>query len=362
MNILYLSPVSRCWIRQRPHSLVDELVSLGCHITWFYCGSIGKCNLINKKVNNLSILELPLLPFSFKSILIEKINAYWIRLWLRRVRCDVVVITNPRMWAWLPSHLKHLPMVYDCMDIQSHFYTGKARKIMESAEQNVVHVASQIVVSANPIATFLRNRYKLSARRPIHLIENGCYLETYEPKCVPQTQLRYPAFVYVGTLSTWFDWEAVLNAARMHSGWTFYFIGPIDTKPPIFLKNLVFIGVVPHQHIYSWLLAATVLILPFKRSTLIDGVDPVKMYEYLAAKKPIVSAWWPLMDKFSVFRQVYFYHHTSEFENSLKRLLEKSSPIDDVHDFLQKNTWTKRAYQFFHLLTANNEKIGGNDD
>jgi glycosyltransferase involved in cell wall biosynthesis len=72
-------------------------------------------------------------------------------------------------------------------------------------------------------------------------------------------------------------------------------IGPVLTDVSRYeeIPNLKFLGPVVYADVPAYLQRFDVCIMPFKVNDLTRDVNPVKMYEYLAAGKPIVSTYLP---------------------------------------------------------------------
>ena len=112
---------------------------------------------------------------------------------------------------------------------------------------------------------------------------------------------------------------------------------------PALPKNVALRGVVPQDSILEQARASDVLIMPFIRNELIDGVDPVKMYEYLRAGRPIVSSWWPLLEKFRGFDAVRFYNDIDSFSDCITAALDGPSGFIVPDEFLKECSWEARV-------------------
>ena len=86
------------------------------------------------------------------------------------------------------------------------------------------------------------------------------------------------------------------------------------------------------------------LIMPFVVNDIVRFVDPVKLYEYIAFGKCIVSIYYPEIERFRDF--VFFYRTPEEYRKLLDKLTESGFPpkYTDVQreNFLKENTWNMR--------------------
>lgn len=350
MRILYQAPVSFDWIRQRPHFVAEGLANLGHSVLWFYTTRLDQLAFRHRKITEcLSVLEVPILPFASRCRLIEWLNRLWIAWVLHRTQCDLTIVTHPTTALWLPRHLR-IRVVYDCMDIQTAFFKGCKKQRMQRAEALIVNQAVGIVASSERIKVHLEAHYAVPAER-ITIITNGANrLATAPLSPVP---VHNPVIRYFGTISSWIDWAAVLLAAKKHTEWSFDFYGPLDKRSPIAVtqqRNIHFYPPVPHSKLFGLMSSASALIIPFIRNELIEGVDPVKMYEYLQTGRPIVSAWWPQLDRFQGLPALSFYRKAADFPLLLEKALAQTQTYDPPWDFLSQSFWPQKIAKFNQCL------------
>jgi glycosyltransferase involved in cell wall biosynthesis len=104
-----------------------------------------------------------------------------------------------------------------------------------------------------------------------------------------------PRIGYLGAIAPWFDFEIVERVARAHPDWEIALIGPVVLGVEKAVERLTDLPNVSHGDPVSYedvprvLRSFTVGIIPFRRNALTRGVNPNKMYEYLAMGLPVVS-------------------------------------------------------------------------
>ncbi|MFI4859415.1 MAG: glycosyltransferase, partial [Phycisphaerales bacterium JB063] len=108
-----------------------------------------------------------------------------------------------------------------------------------------------------------------------------------------------PIAVYVGAIASWFDVGLLCETAAQHRGVTFVVIGPVDTDVSALrgLANVRLLGRRPYEALPGYLRHADVGLIPFKRNALVDGVSPIKLYEYLASGLPVVATRWAELER-----------------------------------------------------------------
>ena len=96
--------------------------------------------------------------------------------------------------------------------------------------------------------------------------------------------------------------ELVAAAARRFAEWDFVLVGSTDygdVSKVRQIDNVKLIGEVPYAEAASWVHSFDVALIPFQLTDLTLCTNPVKVYEYLAAGKPVVATALPevkLMD------------------------------------------------------------------
>lgn len=347
-KLLYLFPVRYSWIRQRPHCIAEGLAKFGYDVTCLSMGPVTSYRFFSRKEAWMDVWERPLLPGSFLSSIVRSLNRILIWIYLRRKKFDLVLATEPRQYCWLPPHLKKIPMVYDCMDLHPEFYTGVKRSMVLEAECQVVAAARKISVSSGNIGDYLVDKCKAD-RSKIYEIGNGIELDFGLKGDVPESQTG-KTIAYFGTIANWIDWASIVLAAKRNAEWTFDFYGPVEGSLPASLPvNIKIKKPLSHNLAMQKMRESGILIMPFKRSPLIDGVDPVKMYEYLSTGRPIISSWWPLLEKFKSFKAVNFYRSAEEL-SALIGFIKSNRQYEMPREFLLKSSWNERVERFVSVL------------
>ncbi|MSO44297.1 MAG: glycosyltransferase WbuB [Thermoleophilia bacterium] len=142
----------------------------------------------------------------------------------------------------------------------------------------------------------------ISADR-VSLITNGVDLDVVPDPDVPSgMDIPEGTFVamYVGAHGTYSSLGTVLEAAHLlrdDPGIRIVFVGGGDQKPALLaqaaagdLPNVVFVDPVPKRQVPTYLAAADLCLLPYQDRALFAGALPNKVFDYLAAARPILAA------------------------------------------------------------------------
>jgi len=250
----------------------------------------------------------------------------------------------------------HSQLIYDCLDDLSTFepYPG-----IESDHAETLTRADLVIASSSRILENLR-----PMRRDAVLVPNaGWYDDFAFPRPCPFPKLdvlrrRSRVIVgYFGALGRWLDWRLLEELAARRRGWTFLLVGDImtDASAPARLlrqKNMRIWPRQPYSRLGRLLSAFDVAIIPFLVDTLTESVSPIKLFEYMAGGKPVVST--PLAEcgKYPVVRIA---RSPEEFVHQIEWCLgpgRSQEHRDRLQACARENTWTARAKAVIEVLHA----------
>ena len=109
----------------------------------------------------------------------------------------------------------------------------------------------------------------------------------------------------VGNMGSQIDWE-LLSYLTQAADCDFVFVGPVNSGAPqdvlvrqlIDRDNVTFLGAVPHDAIPALIHTFDVCILPYCQNEYTKGINPLKILEFLALGKAVISTPIPAMDDF----------------------------------------------------------------
>jgi glycosyltransferase involved in cell wall biosynthesis len=104
-----------------------------------------------------------------------------------------------------------------------------------------------------------------------------------------------PRIGYIGNLSGRIDFRLLEKIAKYNAGWSLILVGPFEEEVKDSMitlmrqPNVHYLGYKPYREIPQYLKGFDVCILPFKKHAWNEYSNPLKLWEYLAAGKPVVS-------------------------------------------------------------------------
>jgi glycosyltransferase involved in cell wall biosynthesis len=296
------------------------------------------------------------LPFGRSLPFLNRVNHARTRNRLKRLIASghvapprVVVVTFPDQLDIIRA-LPDLPVVYDLMDEPALFLKAWQRQHYERSHRELLERAHLVVTSSQ----VLFERYAPLARRAV-CITNGVreqmFRDLQNASAHPElVRLPGPRLGYVGMISHWFDFEVVRALAGAFPQGSVILVGPVDCSVPALPRNVTFTGMVPHHELPPLLRSFDLGLIPFRRCRDIDAVNPVKLYEYLAAGLPVLSARFAEIAHFSDY--VALYEGETECLSAARSLLARPPSDHDRRlrrDFAAGHCWSGKAQHFLRM-------------
>jgi glycosyltransferase involved in cell wall biosynthesis len=244
----------------------------------------------------------------------------------------LVIVQHPSWWP-LAKQLGGT-IVYDCMDEHAGFST----EVAAGHEEALLRCADLVVVSSARLAEKARGFAK-----NVLLLPNACDYEHFAS--TPRAGGPRPVIGYYGAISDWFDLDLVAPLAARRRDWDVLLIGATygaDVRPLTALPNVMLPGEQPYTSLPGWLGVIDVCIIPFVRNALTEATNPVKVYEMLAAGKPVVSVAIP--EVAALVPLVRVASGVEAFEREIEAALREDSDAqaDARRAFAREQTWGHR--------------------
>jgi glycosyltransferase involved in cell wall biosynthesis len=220
--------------------------------------------------------------------------------------------------------------------------------------------ASEVLVATAPV---LAERLEGMSGRAVTLLPNAVNLRLFDPlrTCARPADLPWAEWtvIYFGALwGEWFDWQLLVEAARQYSNASFVMIGDYHGQCPEKLPNLHFLGLKAQTELPAYLTYSTVAMVPWKVSPITLAVSPIKVYEYLAMRKPVVAPDLPLLSEIpgvlcSPDRQ-RFIQNLEQARHLAVNIGQISGLIDA---YLQHNSWQTRVEMLINFIAPKADDI-----
>lgn len=207
---------------------------------------------------------------------------------------DLIHIRDPR-YRKLLELIPHRKSVFRLADNDAGFAGQTAAT--HAAQRKLAHAVDMVVYTATTLRSVVD---ELSPKRSWFLpngVEFGRLVHASRQLPPEYEDIAAPIAVYVGSMDEWFDFELVNRAAAALPGIVFALIGPdeLARKRLLPAPNVKILGRKSKEEVPRYLYNATVGIIPFdvvNHTRLVDYINPIKLYEYLACGLPVVATEW----------------------------------------------------------------------
>ena len=319
------------WMTQRPQQLMKQFARQGC--TVYYCNRTTRAGE--------AVKELAGEPGLFLVCDHEK----WLQESYASVRSAaselIVWCTWPALAATLSCYEADR-IIYDCVDDFAQWYPQ---------EEKMVKMAHAIVCSSGRLDQRLDRLYPQKPRlllrngydedMGLHLSSNSAYRRERPLDLPPAGR---PVVGFIGAWAPWVDAGLLAQIAGARGlGAEVVVIG--DTLGRRYelshLRNLRYLGCKPHHRLPDYLAHLDICLVPFLPQPVTMAANPVKVYEYLAAGKPVVSTDLPECRLMEGVVDVARDHHG--IITLIKRRLEQPGTAAPRRSYAIRNSWRLRA-------------------
>lgn len=250
-------------------------------------------------------------------------------------------------------------IVYDYMD-ELKVFDGKDEDLQN--DHDFLVKTSDLVLAT---ADALFEEVSLNSDHSI-LIPNGVDVDHFKGEYleIPNdieniVKEKKPIIGYYGALARWFDYDLLIKAARKKNDWNFIAIGPLDydksfvKKKHLNFRNLFFLGPKDYNILPKYAKYFDVAIIPFKVNDITRATSPIKLFEYMALGKPIVTTNMPECRK---YKSVLVAKNETEFIKMLGEALKLKGNLR--HEALvlkeaRENSWSIRVKEIEKYLPKN---------
>lgn len=199
-----------------------------------------------------------------------------------------------------------------------------------------------------------------AAERPDALyLPNAVRVADFDPEVAPEMPLpaedaawleadKRPVMIYWGAVAPWFDDHLLAQVAQCRPDLRFAIIGPgyeqdLSKLQSAALENLRYFGARPYGLLAAYARRSSAALVPFRPGKVTRAASPLKLFEYLAARLPVVST--PIPES-AVFERVLLANEVESFSNALDEALalrDDPSYIHWIKQTIAAHDWSTRA-------------------
>jgi glycosyltransferase involved in cell wall biosynthesis len=277
------------------------------------------------------VATIPQIPFR-KLPAIDRLNR-WLGAWLARRAMRKIGFGKRISWFVVPhpgplaKQLGESLTVYYCIDDYAS-YPGMDQVAIQTLDDDLTRKADVVFVAPRAL---LEPKRKLNPN--VHFSPHGVDFEMFSQATDPATPLadevrglKHPVVGYFGTVGEFVDFDLLAYLAESRPAWTFLFVGLIhaDVSRLRRYPNVIFAGPKPYEMLPRWAAAFDVAIYAHQVNRQTKHSNPLKLREYLATGKPVVSVVTPETATFA--EVVYLADNPEAYLTAIERALREETP------------------------------------
>jgi len=248
-------------------------------------------------------------------------------------------------------------VVYENIDnwetsLGNMFFSGNALK--QFIEKSTILVGTSKLLEEQ-IKEYLV-KFEIQNKKVLYL-PNAVDSNLFEPRKTyeePKDLIKgEKTLLYYGSLwGTWFDWELLKQVADSNEKFSINLIGDyagiidIVKKMP---QNIHFLGLKKQTDLPKYLYYSDYAILPFKTDEIGKYVSPLKLFEYIAMNKPVIST---SLDDIVKYDNVYCSNSSKDWIKWIDEGIQFN--VEKRNEFVLNNDWYSRCSELIDNL--NNDK------
>ena len=264
---------------------------------------------------------------------------------------DILWFDSP-LFGFLLDTITYKKSILRIADYSKGF--GAVSDTQFDAEIKIANKVNAVIYTAKN----LKEKYdQIKDKSKMHYLPNGIDLDFFRTadRSLPQEleDISEPRVIYVGSIHYCFDVDLVYYFAKNLPNYSFIIIGPEQKDLSLLrkLKNVHILGAISYNKIPAFLYNSQVGIIPFNVKDypdLVNSINPLKMYEYLACGLKVVSVEWEQIKDMANY--VHFAGDKEEFLSCISNKEERRA-LD-----LEKMTWLGRLKELLASLPPKKEK------
>jgi glycosyltransferase involved in cell wall biosynthesis len=291
---------------------------------------------------------------------------------------------RPTHWRWAAASFPHRLLVYHITDDYTAFtHLSPAERQALAEEERELLAAADLTIVTAPRLLELKRPY---AKR-IEFVPNGVDYEAFQHALadpIPLAEVTptartvtaswplstghrppitgHPSILgYSGHVSARLDLPLLRELALARPGWQFVFAGSEDARSCEAelaalkaMPNIHFLGLLPVGDVPHFIAACDVCLIPYRVNDETRAISSLKLYEYLAVGKPVVSAAVPAAEEYP--RVVNIAKATAEsWLAAIEQALATAADPQGIaarQAIAAANTWEERVKRIDVLLQA----------
>lgn len=304
----------------------------------------------------------PYLPFNMRSRVVEKLNA-------PMYKAELISLLKKfdarEFWLWaffgqnasvLNLNYKHF--IYDCADDYPPYFPRQSeKKFVNKIDAEFCRRADIVFVGSEPLRIkkidFNSRTFVVNHAADVAHFMKAAADETVVPKDLEA--IPHPRLGFVGMMDAIrFDVELIRKLAENPLYQIVIvgdFVGELKVTLPA-QPNIHLLGMKAISELPSYLKGLDICLMPYQVNETTRYIYPLKLHEYMATGKPVVSTMIPAVESFR--EVIYVADSAGDFVESVARAL-KESDVDlklKRREIAQRHSWEHHVKRKIELINS----------
>jgi len=268
---------------------------------------------------------------------------------------DVALLVSNIFYGRVLATLPRRVAIYDCND--NHLAFPGTPEWARGYLARIVSGVDAVVVSQRLL------REEIDPLRPRRVVEIGNGVDfalfdaAFHAPRIPgaMAALPGPRIGYAGALAEWIDFDVLAAVAAAFPHAVLVLVGPaVGARAQAEAlvaahANARWMGAVPHDELPHWVAAMDVCLIPFRSTPLTRGVNPNKLWEYLALGKPVVATdFTPFLYEHRAVVRVAAGTHA--FVAAVAAAIETPPDVEALRAAARQHSWDDAAARMVDLV------------
>ena len=242
-------------------------------------------------------------------------------------------------------------IIYEYVDDFNEQLNGKEMYKILTDRHNKIKKKDPFVICT---ADELYNKCVQEGFKYVNLITNGVDFEHFVskrenvPSDLQKVRCKYKKIImYYGALASWFNYDLIKKVAQ-NKDYAIVLLGQdydgtLRKCGILEMDNVFYLGKKPYNDLPSYGQHADILMIPFIINDITKATSPVKIFEYMAMQRPIVTTALPECKK---YKSVLFSLDDDQFINNLEKAIKLDRDNNYKRLLLEEakaNTWESKS-------------------
>lgn len=304
----------------------------------------------SEQASNIVVCQPFMLPFS-EIPMIRKWNKYSVIRTVKRFSSQMN-INNPILVTTVPNACDYIGflgernVIYYCVDDFTE-WPGLNKHLVNSMEQVLIQKSDIFIATSQKLFNKLR-RYG----KPTFVLTHGVDVDFFQnlPSEIHPllAHIPEPRVGYLGLFDDRIDKDLLEAVASQLPNISFVVTGRIETDISRLrkLKNFYFTGPVSYEELPAILAGWNICMLPYKVNDLTNAIQPLKLKEYLATGREVVST--PIQETKMMSSMIHLAMTDKGWCQVISSLLnaKTNSDKEKIRKLLRDENWAHKASLF----------------